>query len=225
MRLFSLRRCLLLSAAALALILTFSCSDKGEKYDPNTQFRTEDGCVYDKCGGREYNPETQYCASDSNVYDVLLDRLKKNQSEQAGAADNKCGGETYDPERQFCHEGAVTWKCGSKVYDPKKYGCTNDNEEILYDKEVEFFFMPIDSYNGVVYKKCGGKEYSPATQFCEGDKVHDYKCGDTKYNNETQFCHQDKVYDKCVSELTEPATRSDYNPDTQRCQGGQISER
>jgi len=184
MRLLSMGRCVFLPASALALVLTVSCFNKGGdgKYDPKTQFRAEDGRIFDKCSGEEYNPE-----------------------------------------QQFCHEGAVAWKCGGKVYDTKKYGCAN--EELLYDREIEFFFVPLDQYNGVVYKKCGGEEYSPATQFCEGDKIQVYKCGDTNYNTETQFCHKNKTYDKCVSQRTEPATRRDYDPDKQRCQDGEVVDR
>jgi ribosomal protein L37E len=213
MRLFTRKNTVLLSAAWIAAVVAVSCSknDGDVKYDPQTQFRTEDGCVYDKCGGKDFDPKNQYCASDSNVYDML-------GSAAAESAGNKCGDNAYDPESQFCHDGNVMEKCGGNTYNPQTHDCAwYGGEGRIYDRETEFAFVHLDSYGQDVYKKCGGKEYDLATQFCENDKIRDYKCGDKKYNVETQFCHRNTLYDKCVSLLSEPASRNEYNPDKQQC--------
>ncbi|MDR2693608.1 MAG: fibrobacter succinogenes major paralogous domain-containing protein [Chitinispirillales bacterium] len=147
-------------------------------------------------------------------------------SAETALAGNKCGENGYDPETQFCHDGNVTDKCGGNSYNPKTHGCAWDgNKERAYDRDIEFGYVPIGSYTVDIYKKCGGKEYNPATQFCENNNVQDYKCDNKKYNAETQFCHQNTLYNKCVSELTEPASRNEYNPDRQQCRDGQVIDR
>jgi hypothetical protein len=223
-------------AAALALLLAASCSNSGdgEKYNPKTQFRTEDGCVYDKCGGKEYNPGAQYCASDSNIYYVMGEydpethfRHKYIDEElglpipedtlKSGDVGNrtfsfdmieKCGGKEYDPVWQECDNGEIkNVVCGGKKYNRKHDFC----------------------HKGKIFELCGG-EYRLYYSYTNG-KLSEIriKRGDNAYtyNPETHFCGESCTgccgagdYDDRVT--IEKCNGKAYNPEKEFCHNGNI---
>jgi uncharacterized protein (TIGR02145 family) len=178
------------------------------------------GASYEQCGNYWYTNTMFQCQN--GVIEIRPEYYEQNGYERCGSNG------WYLPSAQVeCQGGIVKSQCGSVGwYNNATQKCVQE-----YNYSNSAFIYAISDIekcggsNFEVEKKCLiGKSYNPEIEFCNGSDVLE-KCGGTASYNPTiylccnntvltktiYFCSKNQEYTKCGG--------SEYDPDTQRCQG------
>ena len=106
--------------------------NEDDSYDGMNYFCSENGVLYEKCGGKTYNPELEFC----------------DKSEENPQVIAKCGGQTYETKTQMCDDGQVESAIACCIKEGQNDKWCEGHSNSLFDVRKQF----CDSRDGQPYK-------------------------------------------------------------------------